>query len=251
MKNSIFQSKYIYFISGIITLIFLYLCLSSFKGGFLFPPLSKIFKCSFNLIVKENILYLYFKTLISVFVNIIICFIISILIAFINLYLKNINNLFTPFVVFLKSAPLSILIVYFFFLFGRKSGPSIICFMVIFPIIYESIFTSLKEIDKGIELELAVTNVSKAKKFYKIYLPLIMPYLAMSLLMCIGFGVKITIMGEYLMGTPNSLGLFIYNTKTYIEIDTLLALLFICVFLTLIIEVVARVIIRVIRRKIY
>ncbi len=251
MKISIFQSKIFFLISGFLTFILCYIVLSNVPGGFLFPSFSKIIDSIIYLITKENIIFLFIKTIFEVLICILVSFVIGLMLAYLRMYLKNAHEFLTPFLAFIKCAPLSILIVYFFFIFGQAKGPYIICLLVVLPLILESIFTSQNEIRKEINLELSITNVSKFKKFFMIILPLISPYLTMSFLMSFGLGLKVIVMGEYLMATPDSLGLFIYNAKSALEIDTLLGILILCVIFTLLFEILAKILFKALKKKLF
>lgn len=251
MKNSIFHSKYLFILSGILTLVLVYCCFSNLKGGFLFPPIDKIIIRTKDLIINDNVIGLLLKSMMNVLICIVLSFVLSIFISYIRMFNKDSHELISPFVAFLKSAPLSILIVYFFFLFGRNAGPFIMCFMLIFPLIFEGCVTSMNEISEGVILELKITNVSRFKKFVKVILPMMMPYLIMTFLMSFGLGLKVIVMGEYMMYTPNSLGLLIYDAKTNVDIESLLGILFLCVFLTLIVEVSSKVIFKRISEKFF
>ena len=251
MKNSIFQSKLFFIISGTLSLVLLYLIFSTIKEGFLFPSLKSLFIGIVNLIVQQNILLLYFQTIAKLLLCITISFFFALFIAFLRLFNKNCNYFFTPFLVFLKCSPLVILSVYIFFLWDNNIGPYIICMMVILPIICEGIFTSQEEINKQILSELSITNVSKIRKFIKIYIPMMTPYLTMLFLMCFGLGLKVIVMGEYLMVTPNSLGEFIYISKSYVDINSLLSILILCCVFTLFFEVIAAISQKNIKKYIY
>lgn len=251
MKISIFQSKIFFLISGLLTFILCYVILSNVPGGFLFPSFDKILNAIIYLITKENIIILFLKTIINVLICILFSFIIGLTLAYLRMHLKNIHEFITPFNAFIKSAPLSILIVYFFFVFGQEKGPYIICLLVVMPLILESILTSQNEISKEINLELSITDVSKFKKFFMIIFPIISPYLTMSFLMCFGLGLKVIVMGEYLMASPDSLGLYIYNVKSALEIDTLLGILILCVIFTLLFELLAKILFGVLKKKLF
>lgn len=241
MKNSIFHSKIFFLCSGIVTLIFAYLILSSCFDKFMFPSFASLFKRIMTLFSQDNILVLYLDTIGKLFICILLSFVFALFIAFVRIYNKESSEFLTPFLAFLKCSPLAVISVYVFFLFNKNIGPYIITIMVILPLICEGVFTAQEEINTQIKNELSVTDVSKFKKFIKIYLPMMSPYLVMSFLMSFGLGLKVMVMGEYIMYTPSSLGEFIYNAKSSVEIDTLLSVLILCIVFTIVFEVIAKI----------
>lgn len=249
--NSTSRFKYLFIISGAISLLLIYLVLENTQKGFIFPSLTSIFKTMFDLIIKENIINLFFKSILNVLICIIISLFICLIISYFRMFNKDIHEIISPFVAFLKCAPLSILIVYFLFLFGKKNGPFIICFVVIFPLIFEGLISAFNELRTEIIWELRITDVSKIKKYLFIVIPLMLPNIVMTFLMSFGLGLKVIVMGEYLMLSPNTLGLYIYNAKTIIDIESLLAILLLCLIFTLLIEISAKFLFNKLKKKLY
>ncbi len=250
MKTSIFHSKYFFILSGTLTLILIYLLISKLENNFFFPSLDKIISSIKDLIIKDKVILKLLKSMLSVILCIVLSLILSIFICFIRMYNHQSHEFLSPFVAFLKSSPLAIIIVYFLLLFGNENGPFLMSFMLIFPLVFESLISAMNETNKDIISELKITNVSKLKKFTKIILPLMFPNIVMSFMMSFGLGLKVIIMGEYMMMSKNSLGLLIYNAKTIIDVESLLGILFLCVFLTLIVELSAKKVFKILSHKI-
>lgn len=240
MKISTLQYKVIFIISGILSLLLIAFILSQVKGGFLFPPLHEVFSRFFSLFVDFKFLEKFFKSILRLLICIIISFLIALFLSYIRHIKKEVSEFFTPFLVFLKCSPLAIISIYLFLVCGANQGPYYIILSLILPLMIESFFTALDEIPLGIKQELAITNVSSFNKFFKVIMPMIFPYIAMSFLMSFGLGLKVAVMGEYLMQTPSSLGVYIYDLRTNLDIVTILATLLFCVFFTLIIELLAK-----------
>lgn len=182
---------------------------------------------------------------------IILSLFISITISYLRFVNKGIGDFFRPIIVFFKSAPLAILIVYFFFLFGSKIGPYIICFVMLEPIIIDALFEAQDNIDSYVMLDLKTHNISNIKKYFKIIFPLMLPYLEMSIIMSFGLGFKVIVMGEYMMQSPSSLGLLIYYKKANIEIEYLLAILIAFTIFVLVFELVLKLIFKILKIKLY
>ncbi len=244
-------SKYLFLLSGLLSIFLIAFILTINPGGYLFPSFGSILNEFINLFNFE-FLKLFANSLIRLLIVLFVSFIISLIISIIRFYSKNISEFFTPFIVFLKSAPLAILTVYIWFSLGSSKGPYFIIFSVVFPLMTEAFITSIDEIPDGIKQELLISDLSKLTKFFKVIFPMIFPYLMMTFLMTFGLGLKISLMGEYLMQTPDSLGYYIYIRKTDLDsVAILLAILIFCIIFTLVFEYISKVIYKYSYKKLF
>ena len=240
VKISTLQYKVIFIISGILSLLLIAFILSQVKGGFLFPPLNEVFGRFFSLFIDIKYLEKFFMSILRLLICLIISFLIALFLSYLRHIKKEISDFFTPFLVFLKCSPLAIISIYLFLVVGANQGPYYIILSLILPLMIEAFFTAQDEIPLGIIQELRITDVSSFYKYFKVILPLIFPYIAMSFIMSFGLGLKVAVMSEYLMQTPSSLGVYIYDLRTNLDIVTILATLLFCIAFTLIIELIAK-----------
>ena len=229
MKNSTSVSKIINIIIGIGLLILFWVILSYTNDNFVFPKIEAIFNAFIDIISNKVILL---NSLFSILIYLIISFIIS----FIYMIKKDSIYLFKPLIIILKSSPLAIISVYLWISLGANKAPYIITLLMVLPVIIEGFISSLNNIDLMYINQLKTENVSYIKKFFKIYIPLISPYIFMSILQSFGLGIKVMLMGEYICQSNSSLGEIIYNYKQNLDFTHLLALLLLIVIIVCVIE---------------
>ena len=137
----------------------------------------------------------------------------------------------------MKAIPFIIISVYLWIIFfnNRIMAVYILCFLVIYPIILEGLIAAIDNIDKEIKDELAMLPKGPILKFTKVYFPLFMPYVTMTILQSFGLGIKVMIMGEYLFSIENTLGnsLIYYRDGNY---DLILAWLILIIILVCLID---------------
>ena len=80
------------------------------------------------------------------------------------------------------------------------------------------------------------TNYNIWKKIFQVYLPILLPNIITLVLQTFGLGFKVMVMGEYLSQTPISIGKELYNAKSYLEMDLLIAWTIVIVVITSIVE---------------
>lgn len=240
MMISTARYKILFFISGALTFFLILFLLTQFPGGFLFPSLFDVLTRFFSLFSDTTFLTKFFMTILRLFLCLLMAFFFALLLSYLRAIKRETSDFFTPFLIFLKCSPLAILSVYLFLIFGANQGPYFIILSVIFPIMVEAFFTAQDEIPMGIKQELAITNVSTFFKYFQVIFPLMFPYLFMSFIMSFGLGLKVAVMGEYLMQTPRSFGAYIYDIRSNLDIVTLLASLIFCIAFTLILEGISK-----------
>lgn len=250
MKTSTFKNNLISLISGIVSLFLIVIVITSVSDNILLPSIGELSN-SFIELLKEKIFYQsLFRTFFDLSITLLFAFFFSIILTIPSIKNTYLDSFLSPYFLIIKCSPLAIISVYIYLL-NKDAGPYIIIFFATFPIIYESIIAALKNIPVQIKQELALTDVNTIKKYFRIYLPLILPYALSSLILSFSIGLKAAIMGEYLtLSTENhSLGSLIYNYKTNVEFQKLLAILIFCVLFSLIIELLSKFLVKLIKNK--
>ena len=107
------------------------------------------------------------------------------------------------------------------------------------PIIVEALVTAFDNIDKAIDDALKMEQVSFIIKFFKVYIPMILPYFLMALLQSFSLGIKAMIMGEYICYVNGSLGALLYNSKLE-DNGLLIAILILLFLLSVLCEIVIK-----------
>jgi ABC-type nitrate/sulfonate/bicarbonate transport system permease component len=107
---------------------------------------------------------------------------------------------------------------------------------VICPIIYENTLVALKGINRDILDEIKCQSNLNVKIFQKALIPMISPYILISLIEGFSFGFKAMIMAEFICQSKNTIGTTIFEMRNYLEISKMYAWILVIIVLTLIEE---------------
>lgn len=240
MKASIIKSKYIFSLTTIIIIFGVWLFLSSVvKNDYLFPT-KEMMMSGFKFIVIDNFPILV-STIVKIIVGIILAFIIASIIFVIYIFNKNLIGFFTPILSFIHVVPTMGISVYLYFFFDVNIIPFILVVMLTVPIIVEGLITSYDNIDKGIVDVLKLEQISFVKKLFKVYLPLMLPYILMILLQSFSLGVKAMVMGEYICSTNNSLGFLILSAQGALQMENIIVILVVLFVISIVTEVIIKI----------
>ena len=176
MKTSTLQSRRKSWLASCISFVFiigLFILISSkANDSQIYPSLKQVFQQIGYIFTHqyEGLSFIY--TFLRVLFVLILAIISSLLISYLY-YLKQWTyGFFQPILVIMKSIPVVALAVYMFLLVGSKRGPYFIAYLVALPIMLEGFILGIDSIPQPIQMELALTEVPKWKKFIQIYLPM-------------------------------------------------------------------------------
>ena len=203
----------------------------------IYPSLIKIFQ-AFPKIMNAANLKAFIFTILRVLLNIGICLLVSILLAIATIKVPIIYQIVAPVMRLMRTIPficLSLMIVLFF---SQYVAPFIVAIVVILPVMYEGILAGFRQIKPNLVDDLALLDLGFGEKLRKVYLPLCVPSILLTLLQTLGLSFKVMIMGEYFAQTKNSLGRVLFDAKSNLLIDELMAWTIIIVLLVAIGELV-------------
>ena len=230
MKTSTsISSKIVSLFSIILLLALIALVCYQKQDSQIYPPIKDISTCFINNITNKNTILSFIYTFLRLFGVLVISLIISLVIALLYYYNHLIMSFLRPIIIIMKASPLVAVAIYIFIIIRGSSAhiirPMLICFLVTMPVMLEAAVASIDNMDQNIVLELHVTDASKWKKFFKIYLPLMFPNIITSLLQTIGLGFKVMVTGEYLCQVRRSVGLMIYSAFNVLDMANLIAII--------------------------
>ena len=147
-----------------------------------------------------------------------------------------IGHLLAPAVTVIRATPVVSFIIIAFLWLGNGLLPAFISFLMVFPIIYTAVRTGIEHTPAEL-LEMAeVFRLSPLTKIKRIYLPAVYPFFISSVNSSFGLAWKAGVAAEVLVCTQKSIGLALYNSKTYLDTTELFAWTAVIVILSLIIE---------------
>ena len=147
-----------------------------------------------------------------------------------------IDILLWPFVITFKTVPVASFVVICLIWLSAGNLSVFISFLVVFPVVYQSLLEGLKNKDKDMEEMSKLFNIHGIRKLRAVTLPQIKPQLISACSISAGMAWKAGVAAE-IIGTPNgSVGKMIYISKMYLDTDDLLAWTVILVLLSIIFE---------------
>lgn len=98
-----------------------------------------------------------------------------------------------------------------------------ISFLMVLPLVWQNVSQGIQAADPALLEMAAVYRLSRRAKIRAVYLPAALPYFLSALKVGLGFAWKAGIAGEVIAIAPGSIGLELYQAKTYLEMPDLFA----------------------------
>lgn len=149
-----------------------------------------------------------------------------------------IEHLISPLVTIVRATPVVSFIILAFLWLGNALLPGFISFLMVFPIVYTNVKTGITETPAEYLKMADVFGLGKFTRIKRIYIPSALPYFSSAARSSFGLAWKAGVAAEVLVCTQNSIGLEIYNSKTYLQTVDLFAWTSVIIILSLIIELV-------------
>ena len=240
MRHSITKKRILsssLFVSSFLVIVFFWMILAIiYDNDLIFPNINQI-AIAFIHIFKEidNIIAL-LLTISRVIISVMISFLLGFFVLIIYILFPSIMAFFNPIIQIMRSTPLAVLSIFIFIIIGDKIGPYVITVLMTFPVVIEGLLTATKQINKDVMDEVKTLQGSSLKKIVYIYIPIIFPYIMMTLIQSLGMSFKVMIMGEYICQTDDSIGKILYGVKSNIEMDSLIAYGILIVIIVVVLE---------------
>ncbi len=182
-------------------------------------------------------------SLLRIFAGIIISVLTAIPMAALCSKFKIADRLFAPAVSLMRSVPVVSFILIAIFLIDRRVIPTLITFVMIFPVLYENVREGIACVSSELAEMSEVFGLSHRLRIKRIYTPAVKPFFFSALCTSIGLAVKAGIAAEVVAYIPLSVGQKLSDAKSFMEPADLLAWTVVIVLLSLALEKLLRTII--------
>ncbi len=136
---------------------------------------------------------------------------------------QPLNYLLQPYVLVMKTVPVASFIIISLLWMKGRNLPTFITFIMVFPIIYTNVYEGIVATDKQL-LEMAqVFRMSTGRKFLYIYLQSVKSHLISACKIALGVAWKAGVAAEVIGIVKGSIGEKIYESKLFLESDSLFA----------------------------
>ncbi len=191
---------------------------------------------------KDSFFKAIFSTLERSFISFFVSFFFASIMAILAHFKRFIGNMLNPFIVICRSMPTMALILILLLTVGSNMLPTVVSFLVVFPLCYENMRTAINETDKKLITMAKVFKIPKWRQITGIYIPAMLPFMFSSIIGGFGLNIKVVISAE-VMGLPSmSIGHLILSARQGFNFGVSFAWLVISVILSLICESVLKLI---------
>lgn len=230
-------TKTLYQAGSLLLFVFLWLMLIDvINHPLIMPSFSSVMKSVFSIVTSLDTLEIIGMTLFRLFISIMISLGIGVLLGILSGIIPEISWLLKPHVTVLRTIPVISIIVILLVLFGFRVAPFVITFLMVFPIIYQASYEGIRHMDTELKdvYKLEHHDIKLAIRY--LYLPMITPYITLSILQSFGLGLKVLVMAEYLSQTRISIGNALYLSKVNLEYNNVFGWSIVLILMSLIFE---------------
>lgn len=217
MRNYILRDRKLSIISRV-SIIFIWILLSkAVNNEVIVPSIESTFISMINIIEDPNVLntikYTLFRTLIGFSISLFLAMATGIL----SSISKVIYNLMVPILKFLNSIPTIAIIVLALIWLNNEFVPMVVGFIMIFPVLYETILNSILNVDQNIIQMANLYKVGKIGIVKNIYIPNILYNLSSIFNSVLGINLKMVIAGEVLAQPKYAIGSSLQLQRMYLN----------------------------------
>jgi len=226
--------RIILIITGIVFVFALWWFLSFIINSTLFPGPLRTFEELGTLLAKQSTYLAVGGTLLRLGLAFLISFLAAFILGTISGLFKPLKVFLSPLIIVLKTIPTAALILIMICLLLPKQALLIVVFLVMFPILYESVVSGIENIDDSVLMALRIdAKVYGLKSIFKVIIPMSSPYILLGIIQSIGLGMKVSIMAEVLVGNPRipGLGIILHDGYQYAYMPQVFAVALIAIVL--------------------
>lgn len=206
------------------------------NNSLVLPSIKDVAVSLKHILITGNTYIILFKTFLKLFLVIILSLIVSLSLALLSSKAKGFESFLKPIMVLIKTITIVAIILFLLISFGRNYSPYIMTALVVIPIMYEGLLTSINSINKELIDDvktLSNTNWLVLKNFY---IPLILNFVLMTFIQSFGMGLKVMIMGEFIAQPNGTIGYILQLERSSLNNSAILAWSIILIIIVLLIE---------------
>lgn len=240
MKECILKDRKLSIISKIIIIIGWTLLSSIVDNEVIFPTIKSTAISLIHLIQSPNFFIIIGYSLIRGLIGFIISLFLAIVIGIFSSISKIIYNLMVPIISFLTSVPTIAIIILALIWLNNEMVPIFIGFIMVFPILYETVLKGIFNIDKDIIAMAEIYKVDKITIIKDIYIPSIFLNLSLVFTSTLGINLKMVIAGEVLSQPKYAIGSNLQLQKMYLNTSGVFAWIIVILLIAKIFEYIMK-----------
>ncbi|WP_313233015.1 ABC transporter permease [Tissierella praeacuta] len=220
-----------------ILIIIIWILLSKFiDNEIIFPTIKSTFVNFIQIIKNPNFITIISYSILRSLIGFIISLFLAIIIGIFSSISKTIYYLMIPIINFLSSVPTMAIIILAIIWLNNDLVPIFVGFIMVFPILYETILKGILNIDKDIIAMAQIYKVDKLTIIKDIYIPSIFINLSNVSSSTLGINLKMVIAGEVLSQPKYAIGSNLQLQKMYLNTSGIFAWIIIILFIAKLFE---------------
>ena len=235
-------------ISALLSIVFLYVLWyfvsmyidKNMPYNLVLPNPNLVLKKVVSLLGKSSTYLIIFSSFSRLLIALVFSFLGAIIIGTVASLSAAFDAFLRPYISSIRAIPVASMLIVILLWIGAKDAPIVICAMVVFPLFYEMILESIKNMEKSYLEVISLDSSFNFFVFRKVYIPSILNNLFISFIQSIGLGFKVLVMSELISYTEDSIGKKIYTSKLNLDIEGVFAWTIIIIAIVMIIEWILR-----------
>lgn len=222
-------------------LILLWQLLSLGRKTLIFPSPFEVLQSLTAIITGDKFLPSVFNTVKAVFISFAAAFIPALALGIAGKFMSFLHRIMEDISGMIRSVPTVAIILMALLLLPVSVTPVVICFFVVFPVLYTNISEGLAGTDPQL-LEMArIYRISRERVIRSIYIPSLKPFIAAGCRSALGLSFKIMVTAEvFNFVTQNTIGAQMYLRKIQIDLAGIMAWTILVVVLSLLFDLVLK-----------
>ncbi len=217
MKEYILKDRKLSIISKILIIVIWLLLSRLIDNEIIFPSIKSTFVSLIDIIKNPNFLIIIGYSILRSLIGFIISLLLAIIIGIFSSTSKTIYHLMLPIINFLSSVPTMAIIILALIWLNNEFVPIFVGFIMVFPILYETVLKGILNIDKNIISMAQIYKVEKVNIIKDIYIPSIFISLSNIFSSTLGINLKMVIAGEVLSQPKYAIGSNLQLQKMYLN----------------------------------
>ncbi|HZJ98642.1 MAG TPA: ABC transporter permease subunit, partial [Tissierellaceae bacterium] len=217
MKSYILKNKKLPVISRISLIILWILLAKTIDNEIIVPKINTTFVSMLEIIKDSDFLNIVTYTILRSLLGFLISLFLAISLGVLSSVSKIVASLMEPVLKLLNSTPTIAIILLALIWLNNEFVPMFVGFLMVFPILFESVLNSILNIDKNIIQMASLYKVSKIGVVKNIYLPNILHNLISIFNSALGINLKMVIGGEVLSQPQYAIGSSLQLERMYLN----------------------------------
>lgn len=148
------------------------------------------------------------------------------------------DEFLSPALSVIRSTPVASFIILALVFINKEAISVVISFLMVFPVIHGNVKEGINNTDRELLEMVHFFHIGRGKIITKLYIPQVFPYFFSGIKTCMGLAWKAGVAAEVLCFPKYSIGINLYNSKVYLETDSLFAWTIVIVVISMVIEMI-------------